>query len=242
MKTSIMQPNIFMWNGLLKQIFDSDIHIILDHVKASKNERYNRNKIAGKGKPRWMSIPYTNFSINKKIQDLKISTSEENKDKLNNLFISRYSNTPYFHQAHKIFFGTINRKEEESLLTETYSEFLRLLQESGLITCKLIYSSNIINGNASILNLTKIDMVNALLSEVSASTYLASQNTALYSHRSQYRVNNVLFQAFTDKQYPQKFDPESQYDFIAKMSCLDTISCIGTYSILEYLNSCNSWT
>ena len=46
-----MQPNIFMWSGLLKSLLDSDLHIILDVVKASKNSRYNRNKIRGNLNP-----------------------------------------------------------------------------------------------------------------------------------------------------------------------------------------------
>ena len=64
-----MQPNIFMWGGLLKSIIDSDLHIILDVVKSSKNSRYNRNKIAGKGAPSWVTIPYLGFKREKEIMN-----------------------------------------------------------------------------------------------------------------------------------------------------------------------------
>ena len=66
-----------MWCGLLKQIIDSDIHIILDNVKASKNSRYNRNLVGGQGEKDWLTIPYTNFSRNKNINQLKLNTSEK---------------------------------------------------------------------------------------------------------------------------------------------------------------------
>ena len=63
MKVSIMQPNIFMLGGLLKSILDSDLHIVLDVVKSSKNSRYNRNKIAGLGDASWLTIPYVEFPL-----------------------------------------------------------------------------------------------------------------------------------------------------------------------------------
>ena len=36
MKVSIMQPNIFMWGGLLISLLESDLHIIRDDVTAPK--------------------------------------------------------------------------------------------------------------------------------------------------------------------------------------------------------------
>ena len=71
MKVSIMQPNIFMWGGLLKSIIDSDLHIILDIVSSSKNSRYNRNKIEGKNDPIWLTIPFIEFKRSKLINSLK---------------------------------------------------------------------------------------------------------------------------------------------------------------------------
>ena len=71
-----MQPNIFMWGGLLKSIIDSDLHIILDTVKSSKNSRYNRNKIAGRGDPAWITIPYLGFKRERKIMHQILDTSQ----------------------------------------------------------------------------------------------------------------------------------------------------------------------
>ena len=77
MKVSIMQPNIFMWGGLLKTIIDSDLHIVLDIVKSSKNCIYNRNKIAGEGDPAWLTIPFIDFKRSKIIKDQKLDTSNK---------------------------------------------------------------------------------------------------------------------------------------------------------------------
>ena len=71
-----------MWGGLLKSIVDSDLHIILDVVKSSKNSRYNRNKIAGNGEPIWLTIPFVEFKREKLIRNQNLDTSTITKNKL----------------------------------------------------------------------------------------------------------------------------------------------------------------
>ena len=87
MKVSIMQPNVFMWCGLLKSLLDSDIHIIRDDVKSSKNSRYNRNKIKGDSDQiSWLTIPFSGFKDHKLIKDHNLNTSKSSSKNILNLF------------------------------------------------------------------------------------------------------------------------------------------------------------
>ena len=123
MKVSIMQPNLFMWCGLLKSLIDSDYHIILDNVKASKNSRYNRNLIAGNNKIKWLTIPYKNFSRNLLIKNLILDTSEKSQNNLKNTFIERYKNAPFFENSKNILESTFLTEYEETNLVVIYEKF-----------------------------------------------------------------------------------------------------------------------
>ena len=68
-----MQPNIFMWGGLLKSLIESDLHVIRDDVKSTKNARYNRNLIAGTGEILWFTIPFVGFKDKKLINQQNLT-------------------------------------------------------------------------------------------------------------------------------------------------------------------------
>lgn len=242
MKVSIMQPNIFMWCGLLKQILDSDLHIVLDHVKASKNARYNRNLVQGLGKKAWLTIPFVDFSRQMPINKLILNTSLATKRKVCAQFESRYRKAPFYDRTSEILLDLFdNADSEQCPLVSVYSSFLTSLQKIGLKFPKIVSSSKLLSSyNMEFESFQGIDIVNSLLDHSLASTYLAAQNTVNYACISDYKINSVLIQSFNALPYSQQ-NLEGQNNFTPNLSCLDILCYLDIPDILLYLHNSNKW-
>ena len=235
-----MQPNIFMWGGLVKSIIDSDLHIILDVVKSSKNSRYNRNRIAGKGDPSWLTIPYLGFKRDKEIMNQTLDTSLATKKKIINFFSKRYSETILFKNSLEILETTLNFNEEEKKICSVYENFLSSLKDIGLPISKTVFASNLLSKEEYLNDLKGIKLVNRLLKKVNAKIYLGSENTLNYAAPSEYNVPQVWIQKFTSEPYSQiRLNNDSQ--FIPNLSILDIVSYLNKDQILENLGKSNHW-
>ena len=241
MKVSIMQPNLFMWNGLLKQLCDSDIHIILDHVKGSKNSRYNRNRISGNKSPCWLTMPMKDFSRNNAINTIMIDTSDKSNKKNLDLFSARYSKAPFFKNSNDILSSTITTISDETNIIDLYKRFLNELKSKVVPICKTILSSEILSNEESEL-LKGVDLVNNLIKKVSGTTYLAAQNTESYANAGDYIIDDIKIQRFIYESYCQDQGNWTSKEFINNLSCLDTLSFMSVQDFLEYLDMSNSWS
>ena len=242
MKVSIMQPNIFMWNGLVKQMCDSDLHIILDHTKASKNARYNRNQIAGNSGICWLTIPMQSFSRNKSIQELTLDLTNKNRIKIKNLVKSRYEYSPHFESANKIVCSTIDSFDNcDANLIQVYLEFLCALKKIGVPICKTVRSSEILSENPSIGSYSGVKLVNELLVSVSATTYLASQNTVSYANKDDYLIGDVKIQKFIYQEYCQHQKNMGPRNFVSNLSCIDTLASLPITDYIDYIDNSNLW-
>ena len=233
-----MQPNIFMWGGLLKSILDSDLHIILDNVKSSKNSRYNRNKIAGAGDPAWLTIPYIGFKRDKAIKNQTLDTSLITRRKIINFFSNRYSETIYFENSSEILKSTLNVDKEETNICVVYNNFLNSLKNIGFPICNTVFASKILGNEKDFNYLKGIQLINKILENTSANTYLASENTLNYASPSEYYIPNVWIQKFNSKSYSQ-INFKAQIEFIPNLSILDMISYLNKDEILNNLNQSN---
>ncbi len=229
-----------MWGGLLKSISDSDLHIILDSVKSSKNSRYNRNRIAGKGEPAWLTIPYLGFKREKEIMNQTLDTSLSTKVKLVNFFSNRYSDSIYFKNSLAILESTLNVKYKEKNMCIIYKKFLDSLKKIGLPIPNTIFASNLLSDDKDFNDLKGIQVVNRILKKVNAEIYLGSENTLNYAVPSEYYVPQVWIQKFTAAPYPQ-INSNSKYEFIPNLSILDMISYLNKDQILNNLQQSNQW-
>lgn len=234
-----MQPNIFMWGGLLKSIIDSDLHIVLDVVNSSKNSRYNRNKIAGKGEPTWLTIPFVEFKRSKKIMYQKLDTSKNSNLKIINLYKNRYYEADFFMNGLTVLESTLLSEKAQTDLVLIYENFLNSLKLLGLPICKIEFASRIID-KKKIDTLPKgVELVNFLLSKFDAEKYLASENTIKYCKPEEYIVKEVCIQKFCSSEYPQT---TKKNNFFPNMSCLDFISYLSVDQIIDNLDLSNTWT
>tara|TARA_A100001388_G_scaffold124371_1_gene91869 strand:- start:2588 stop:3313 length:726 start_codon:yes stop_codon:yes gene_type:complete len=235
-----MQPNVFMWGGLLKSILDSDLHIILDIVRSSKNSRYNRNKIAGAGEESWLTIPFVDFKREKLIMNQYLDTSESTKKKLINFFKSRYSDAPYYKNSLQILETSLDFNNTKTNLCLVYKNFLNALKQIGLPVCKVKFASELISFETSKKNFKGIELVNLILEKANAETYLASENTLNYASQCEYKVPKVLVQKFSAKPYSQ-IPFKINQSFIPNLSVLDMISYLEKDELINNLKSSNTW-
>jgi len=235
-----MQPNIFMWGGLLKSLIDSDLHIVLDIVKSSKNSRYNRNKIAGNTQPIWLTIPYINFKRDKKICDQKLDTSKNTTKKLINSFTERYSEARYFNKSLYLLENTLCMNKDISNLSEVYLNFLNTLKDIGTPLCKIKFASDLFNENYEFKTLNGVHLVNKILEITKAETYLASENTIHYAEPYEYNISELWIQKFTSKEYLQ-FNFKEQKSFEPNLSILDIFSYLNIEEITKNLHESNYW-
>ncbi len=235
-----MQPNIFMWGGLLKSILESDLHIILDTVKSSKNSRYNRNKIAGVGNPTWLTIPYVGFKREKQILNQSLDTSLITRQKIITFFANRYSKSIYFDKSLEILKSTLSVHEKETNICIIYNNFLNAIKNIGFPICPTLFASNILGKGKDFDDLKGVQLINKLLEKVSANIYLASENTLNYASPSQYNVSQVWIQKFTSKSYLQN-NLNNKIEFIPNLSILDMTAYLSKDEILTNLHQSNKW-
>ena len=235
-----MQPNIFMWCGLLKSLIDSDLHIIRDDVKSSRNSRFNRNKIAGNGTETWLTIPFIKFNDHKLIFEQRLSTNDIVRKKLTSLFKGRYASYPYCSRSLEIINYSLQVGADEGNLIDIYIRFLDALRNIGLPICKTVLASSLIKESEK-YSFSGVDMVNNLLNKSNADCYYAAQNTINYAERSEYRVKKVLIQEFSQKSYYQIGLKTEEKNFIKNLSCLDIIASLPVEEIKENLDISNNW-
>lgn len=239
MKVSIMQPHLFMWPGLLQSIVSSDLHIVLDTVTSSKNDRYNRNKIAGNSSERWLTLPFVDFSRHLYIGELIVDSDPGQIDKLANLFDSRYSDAAYKHVALSIIKNLMHSSSNR--LCDAYVVFLETLKDLGFDIPNFIFSSQLDCGKSETIGLKGARLIDKMLNDVNATTYLAAQNVRGYSSPEDYTVKSVLFQCFVPHEYNQYSKGRGNMAFIPYLSVLDAIASIGIDETKSYLVACNQW-
>tara|TARA_Y100000589_G_scaffold315142_1_gene338317 strand:- start:233 stop:970 length:738 start_codon:yes stop_codon:yes gene_type:complete len=239
MKVSIMQPNIFMWGGLLKSLIESDLHVIRDDVKSTKNARYNRNLIAGKGEAVWFTIPFVGFKDKNLINQQNLNTSKKTVRKLKNLFLSKYDKFKYYENALDLISYTLDFDRDETSLCDVYVKFLEGLKSLGYPVCRFIFASSLkINENLD-SKLFGLEMVNEILKVTEADTYLASENTVNYANPNEYKTKKVMIQKYQDAFYKgyEKNDCKSNQN----LSCLDMISSLSLENSIDHLDCSNKW-
>ena len=240
MKVSIMQPNIFMWGGLLKSLIESDLHVIRDDVKSTKNARYNRNLIAGNGEIVWYTIPFVGFKDKKLINQQNLNTSKKTVRKLKQTFSSRYSEFKYYENALKLINTSLDFDEDETPLCDVYVKFLAGLRSLGYPICKFIFASSLnINENLD-PKLFGLRMVNEILKVTEADTYLASENTVNYANPNEYVTKKVMIQKYQDTFY-KSYDQKTDWKRNQNLSCLDMISFLSLDDSLDHLDCSNKW-
>ena len=110
MKIAIMQPYFFPYIGYFQLIKDVDLFVFYDDVNFIKGGWINRNRLIQKNVSFMFTVPLTNISSNKKINEIKISSNEFNKwkKKFFKTIEQNYYKAPFFNETVDIINITLN--------------------------------------------------------------------------------------------------------------------------------------
>lgn len=232
-----------MWCGLLKSLLDSDLHIIRDDVKSSKNSRYNRNKIQGDSSDIiWLTIPFVGFKDHKLIKDQELNTSKSTSKKIINIFSSRYSKYPFFETSLSVLQDTLDHSSDKTPLVKVYTSFLYSLKSIGLPICDFRCASDLGLCN-EFESMHGIEKLNTILDCAHATSYLAAENTVNYAKPLDYSTKTVLLQKFNPSPYLQIQNrvPKEQICFTPFLSTLDIIASLPIDEVINNLSHSNEW-
>lgn len=224
------QPAYMPWLGYFNKMFLADIFVVLDEVQFEKNSFVNRNRIASKNGPIWLTIPTIKKGhINSTIRDLKIDSSSKWKKKHMQSIRLTYAKSPFFQK----YEGALEKYYEKhyEFLFDALDENLRMFLEILKIDVEVKYLSDmdiVSKKNELIVDICKKCNGNDFLFGAEGKNYA---DINLFSKRNM----TVYYQDYKINEYPQ-FNQES---FISHMSILDMIFNIPDSEFDSCINSKN---
>jgi hypothetical protein len=187
MKVSIHQPNFMPWPGFFNKIIQSDIFVILDDVKCSKNSFFNRSKFASGKNTFWLTVP-----LAKKSYSLKIYNAETPNKKWIDKHIKYFENTHGATQERK-FYNTIIeeyerlRHEDCMLISDFNISLIQNIVDFLEIDSRIVKSSELNIPDRFL----KQDRVIEIVKKMSGKTYISGKGAREYQDREIFVLNNI---------------------------------------------------
>lgn len=219
---SINQPAYLPWLGYFDRIYNSDIHIVLDHVQFEKNSMVNRNKVRTAQGWTWLTVPISTkgkFGY-LSIDNLTISESRKWQKKHWKTISSAYSKAPFFKQHYK-YFEEVYSKEWDKLYPLIES-IVKYLLNALSINTKLIRSSELEPKE------NKSDLILELCDKTGATTYLSGPFGKDYLDLKKFHEHGIHVQ-FQDYEHP--IYRQIHGEFLPYMSVIDLLFNEGSKSI-----------
>jgi hypothetical protein len=117
-KIAIHQPNFIPWCGYFYKMISSDLFILFDDVKYSKNNIINRNKLKSETGEFWITIPVKKMS-NQLINEVEIRNNNW-ENKLIKTIKNRYSSTSYFSKYNERIFSLLSENNKLLITLNIY--------------------------------------------------------------------------------------------------------------------------
>jgi hypothetical protein len=227
---SINQPAYLPWLGYFDRIYQSDVHVVLDHVQFEKNSMVNRNKIRTITGTQMLTVPVCSAG---KFGDIPInSIAIANQVKWNRkhwqAIMQSYSRAKYFDKYGVYFEEKFN--ENWDILNILLKDITSYLLDQLGINTTIIYSSEMdVSGK-------KDQLVLNICKELGASKYLSGPFGRDYLSSSDFSSARIALEYHDYKHptYTQCYD-----GFEKGMSVLDLLFNHGSKS-LEILTSADS--
>lgn len=224
MRVTIHQPNYLPYSAFFNKIKRTEMLIIFDKSKFTKNDFQQRNRIKTPQGERYLIIPVSKEFNNATLNEVKF---------LNNRFKKRHPDTihQYYHKApyydsYKDDFRKLYKNSTDKLSDFNIAIIKYLIKALGLET--EIKLSTELKVDFSLLG-TDINL--ALLEDVNASYYLSGVGGKDYIEVKKFKERgiDVEFQDFKFMEYPQLYG-----DFIPRLSVIDLLFNTGEKAI-KYL-------
>ncbi len=230
-RVAIMGPSIFSWGGFFSLLSSADIFVLYDDQPYTRNDLSNRNRIiVSKNKVGYITIPYQHTGKEYvQYSDLILLANNKIRDK-------------YLRGIQMIYSKYKGFAEISSLISDLpWEKPLRVIDFQMAVfdklrkyipTPKILLSSSINKKGRS------NDLVESILYELKADSYLSAFNSYSYNH--QYAMNNSSYNYQYQQFISQPYNQPSK-DFIPNLSFIDIVACIGLSSFNKYLISSNKF-
>jgi hypothetical protein len=227
MKLAIMQPYLFPYIGYFQLINAVDTFVILDDVNYINRGWINRNKILINGQEKLFTVPLSEASQNKRINEIQISTADKWKGKLLKSIEYNYSKAPLFYNAFPVIQKIILNPD---LNLSSFVHF-SLIEISNYLTIK----TNIIPSSSAYQNthLRAQDRILDICMKERATVYINLQGGInLYSRDKFFNHNISLFFLKASSLVYKQFNN----DFLPNLSIIDLMMFNNPESMKDILS------
>lgn len=145
MTIAIMQPYFFPYIGYWQLINAVDTFVILDDVNYIKRGWINRNRVIVDDQIKYINIPVTDASQNRRINEHIIFDDERNKQRILKMVDISYRKAPYFEDVYQLWQRCIHCMEGN--LSQYLFYTIREVCEYLGINRNIIFSSDINKNN-----------------------------------------------------------------------------------------------
>lgn len=215
-RVAIHQPNYMPWLGFFAKMAQSDLFVLLDDAKFSKNNIINRVRILGAGLPRWLTLPVSANS-NTAISSVVISQKDWRRRHLS-LLRNTYGNAPHFGSLWPELQDWFETAPEADLASVNRHFISRIAERLG-IGARIIASGTLgLEGRAD-------DRLVAIVGSLApGGVYVSGHGAAAYQDPQKYAAAGIAlhYYRFKHPEYDQR-----QIPFQPGLSVLDAAFHLG---------------
>tara|TARA_B100001142_G_scaffold320539_1_gene365720 strand:- start:161 stop:841 length:681 start_codon:yes stop_codon:yes gene_type:complete len=226
MIVSIHQPNYIPWLPFFNKIKRSDIFVILDDVKYTKNDWRNRNKIRSGNTSKFLTIPIRKIFTKEKIKNVQLPEDNLWKKKHLNSISYNYSKSS-FYKSHISFFEEYYNSNIDTL-SEFNNIFLKYCVKLFNLKTKIIQSSSLEIDSS----IKSTDRLIEIITKVGGKKYYSGIGSKNYLDEKKMSESNIelIFQDFKFKNYV-----DSKTTFIPGLSVIDLINNVDVNNLNEFI-------
>ena len=205
-KVAILQSNYIPWKGVFDLINMVDIFVFFDDVDFTKRDWRTRNKIKTPQGEVWLTVPVQKNHRGTKINEVKISNSEDWQKKHYKTIVSNYKKAFYFDMYHDII-DEIYLKNKWDNLSEFNIFTTELIAKKLGITTKFCYSSDF-----NVEGVKDERLVN-ICKEINATEYISGPAAKAYINPELFKKNDIQLSYIVYKynEYPQLYNNFDHY-------------------------------
>jgi len=222
MKVAIHQPNYLPYIGYFQKMELSDMFVILDNVKFSKDSYIQRTKIRTPDNWMWLTIPIEKKYASRYIKDVSLPTDKKWLRKHKISIISNYSKCPFFDEE---FIEEYFIEGENFKKLQEWNEFgIFYLKDRLNIKTDIIKASDLNLDE----NLKSTDLLVEIVNQVGGDTYISGAGGRKYMDISKFGKNDISLEYFEFEpfEYQQRWNGFEPY-----LSAMDLMFNLGSMNL-----------
>jgi hypothetical protein len=223
---AILQPNYIPWLGNFDLIAQSDVWVWYDDVQYTRRDWRNRNRVAGRSEPVWLTIPVSHGPRSQRICDVAIDSSRPWAHRHLETFRHLYSRAPYAAPVDDIL---------NDSLTAGHHRLVDLVIEINEKLCRLLGIDREFVRSSTLAGVTgrKSERLIAICRRLGAGTYLSGPAGEDYLDASAFEDAGIALRyAFYD--YPPY--ARGGQPFVANLSVIDPLCWTGAAATAALLH------